>query len=74
MREPRKEYIIKQFRLPIEEALLNRVINDPNCIITDKQVMPDRNGDFVVYLEYEKFIDPDSSEEEDMFNTPIDFD
>lgn len=46
----------KQFRLPIEETNLSRVLNMSNIVIVDKKVFQDKLGDVVVYLEWEEYI------------------
>lgn len=69
----RKENRIKQFRLPIEEALLERVINDSNCFVIDKQIALSRDGDFIVYLEYEKFFPEGENEDSEFEDTDIIF-
>ena len=46
--------VAKYFRLPIDEGLYNKILNDPDMQIVDKKVNFDsKSGDIVVYLEYE---------------------
>jgi hypothetical protein len=55
----------KQFKLPLEEQLLNRVYNNQYVTILDEKVFQDKTGDVVVYLKYEELEVPKSDNEED---------
>lgn len=65
----RKIITAKQFRLPLEEALLNRVYNDPDCVIEIEQVFQDKTGDVTVFLKYRKYetSQPNNEESEDIY-------
>jgi len=71
-----KKIKAKQFNLPLEEGLLNRVLNSKDCIILDKKVFQNRGGDIVIYLEYE-YYEAAPSEDDELFDdlnlTEIDF-
>lgn len=67
MRRTTKKIKAKQFNLPLEEELLNRVLNSKDCIILDKQVLQNRGGDIVIYLEYEQY-ETEPSDDDDLFN------
>ena len=76
MRRITKKIKAKQFNLPLEEELLNRVLNSKDCIILDKKVFQNRGGDIVIYLEYE-YHETGPSEDDELFDdlnpTEIDF-
>lgn len=67
MRRTTKKIKAKQFNLPLEEELLNRVLNSKDCIVMNKQVFQNRGGDIVIYLEYEQY-ETEPSEDDDLFN------
>lgn len=52
---PKKQIVAKQFRLPLEQGVLNQALNSPDIVILDKRVFTDKTGDVTVYLEYEKY-------------------
>lgn len=76
MRGITKRIKAKQFNLPLEEDLLNRVLNSKDCIILDKQVFQNRGGDIVIYLEYE-YYEAEPSADDELFDysesTDVDF-
>lgn len=43
----------KQFKLPLEENLLNNILN-ADYPIYEKKIFQDRAGDVVIYLEWEQ--------------------
>lgn len=67
-RLPKLKIAAKQFKLPLEEERLNRILNDENITIIDEKVFQDRTGDVVVYLKYE-FLEQNTEEptEDDFF-------
>lgn len=69
MRRITKKIKAKQFNLPLEEGLLNRVLNSKDCIILDKKVFQNRGGDIVIYLEYEHY-ETEPSEDDELFDDP----
>ena len=57
----------KQFKLPLEDALLERVYNNPYVTIIDEKVFQDKAGDIVVFLKYEE-IETTNNREVELFD------
>jgi len=47
----------KQFKLPLEQNVLNETFNIPGILILEEKVFQDRTGDVVVYLKWEEIIE-----------------
>jgi len=54
----------RQFKLPLDEHLLNHTYNIPGILILEDKVFQDRAGDLVVFLKWEQF---EQRPEEDIF-------
>lgn len=53
---PKKSVKARQFKLPLDEGLLNSVLNNDSIFILDEKIFQDRNsGDVIVYLKYEDY-------------------
>jgi len=58
-----KQIKAKQFNLPLEEEALSRVLSNEGCYVLEKKVFQTKDGDIVVYLEYEYYKEEDEDED-----------
>ena len=46
---------IKYFKLPLDEATLNNILNNPGVLVTAKHIFPNKDGGVTICLEYNDY-------------------